>query len=77
MGADVAPQDQALELRRQMARLKKLIDALPERDQNLLALRFAAGLSWHDVGSVLGIKPETAKVRGMRLRKKLAEEMAP
>jgi len=74
-GADAKPPDDQLELRRSMARLRALIEKLPEKDQSLLALRFAAGLSWSDVANVLGIKPETAKVRGMRLRRKLAEEM--
>ena len=68
--------DKQLELRRAMVRLREAIERLPSKDQDLLALRFAAGLTWQDVAEVLGIRPETAKVRGMRLRRKLAEEVA-
>ncbi len=77
MGSDVVAPDKQLQLSRSMEKLRVAVEALPPPDQDLLALRFAAGLSWRDVARVMGIKPETAKVRGMRLRRKLVEEMAP
>lgn len=76
MGSGAHDPERTLEATRAMARLNAVIANWPAADQSLLALRFSAGLSWQDVGDVLGIKPETAKVRGMRLRRKLAEELS-
>ena len=54
------------------------VDRLPERQRQVLYLRYRADLPFEDIGNVLGIDASTARANGSRgiasLRERLAEE---
>jgi RNA polymerase sigma-70 factor (ECF subfamily) len=61
----VLDQDPAGEVvrREALARLRTLVAGLPEDRRELLALRFAAGLSAAEIAAVVGAKEETVQKR--------------
>ena len=60
------------------ATLEKLLHTLPRASQEVLVLHHLLGLSFHEVGRVVGVSAGTAKVRAHRafhsLRKRAAED---
>jgi RNA polymerase sigma factor (sigma-70 family) len=62
--------DQAVASARELARVRELIDALPERCRRIITLRKLEGLSQREVATKLGISEsivENEGVKGMRL----------
>jgi RNA polymerase sigma-70 factor (ECF subfamily) len=55
--------------------LEKAINHLPERDRELLRLKYAAGLSLEEIGDLLGKSPEAVKMAIHRLLRKLEDGM--
>ena len=53
------------------ATLHKMLTALPQQAQEVLMLHHLLGLSFQEVGEILGIAPGTAKVRAHRALKKI------
>ena len=77
-GADRAPGSGAALARDEERRwLAEALAALPEEDQELLALRYDAGLPWTEVARVLGVRISTAKLKFTQLRRVLAERWRP
>jgi RNA polymerase sigma-70 factor (ECF subfamily) len=62
------------------ATVQRLLGALPRAAQEVLILHHLLGMSFEEVGAILGIAPGTAKVRAHRalnrIRNHLAEEGA-
>lgn len=65
------PPDSAAEERDEAVRLMSLINALPERERQLLLLRIHGGLSFRELGELLGWTENGARVTYCRLRQKL------
>lgn len=61
------------ELRSQQDLLRKAIDRLPETDAQVLTLFYHAEQTIDEIGVILGIAPNTIKVRLFRARQKLRE----
>jgi RNA polymerase sigma-70 factor (ECF subfamily) len=57
-----------------IARVKALIDALPRSERELLALRFAARLSFAEIALIIGKSEEATKKRLARLIRRLQEQ---
>lgn len=55
--------------------LEKNINHLPIKDRELLRLRFAAGLSFIEIGTIQGKSPEAVKMALHRILRKLEDEM--
>jgi RNA polymerase sigma-70 factor (ECF subfamily) len=64
--ADAQPADLAIE-RERRARVRALLSGLGREQQHLLALRYGAGMSFEELGDVLGVAPGTARVRVHRI----------
>lgn len=60
-----------------LRRLEHLIESLPEEDRELLALKFASGLTFKEAAQVLDINEGAAKMRYYRLLESLQEEGLP
>lgn len=58
------------------ATLHRLLADLPPQAQEVLMLHHLLGLSFHEVGQILGVAAGTAKVRSHRALKKLREKVA-
>lgn len=72
--ADSAPgPDAEVEGRRDMARVRRAIDALPENLRSVLLLRTVEGMSQSDVASLLGLSEKAVETRLYRARTKLTE----
>jgi len=61
--------------RQRAARVRAAIARLPERDQEVLTLRYRQGLGYAAVAEVLGLQPAAAKQRGWRALKRLRAEL--
>lgn len=59
-----------------VARLRRLVDELPAREQLLVRLHFVEGLDVADVARVLGISENATHVLKSRVRAKLRDRMA-
>jgi RNA polymerase sigma-70 factor (ECF subfamily) len=57
-----------------IALVKALIDALPRFERDLLALRFAARLSFAEIGRIIGKSEEATKKQITRLLRRLQEQ---
>ena len=69
---DPAPSPEELALRRETREeVCRAMDALPENDREILALRELAGLSYEEIAQKLALSPGTVKSRLNRSRKKL------
>jgi RNA polymerase sigma-70 factor (ECF subfamily) len=55
--------------------LEKAINQLSRKDHELLRLKYAAGLSYEEIGDLLGKSPEAIKMAMHRLLRKLEDEM--
>lgn len=55
--------------------LENVINQLPLKDCELLRLRYAAGLSYEEIGDLLRKRPETIKMAVHRLLRKLEDGM--
>jgi RNA polymerase sigma factor (sigma-70 family) len=64
--ADADPVGQPVVDRAEVSGLLGMLAALPERDREVLALRFVAGLSEADTASTLGVPVGTVKSRASR-----------
>jgi RNA polymerase sigma-70 factor (ECF subfamily) len=64
--ADADPVGQPVVDRAEVSALLAMLTALPERDREVLALRFVAGLSEADTASTLGVPVGTVKSRAAR-----------
>lgn len=58
------------------ATLHRLLSELPRASQEVLMLHHLLGMSFHEVGQILGIAAGTAKVRSHRALKSLRERIA-
>jgi RNA polymerase sigma factor (sigma-70 family) len=57
-----------------IALIKRILEALPQAEQELLALRFAAGLSSAEIASVIGKSEAATKKQLTRLLQRLREQ---
>lgn len=73
--SDAAASDEALETERRRARVKKAIDALPERLREVVLLAEYAELSYDEIGKTLGIPAGTVGSRRNAALARLAEEL--
>lgn len=55
--------------------LERVIPQLPKKDQELLSLRYAAGLSYEDIGKIYRKKPGAVKMSIHRILRKVKEKM--
>jgi len=55
--------------------LEKIINQLPIKDRELLRLRYAAGLSFIEIGNIQGKRPEAVKMAIHRILRRLEDEM--
>jgi len=55
--------------------LEKIINQLPIKDRELLRLRFAAGLSFTEIGTIQGKSPDAVKMAIHRILRRLEDEM--
>jgi RNA polymerase sigma factor (sigma-70 family) len=55
--------------------LEKNINQLPMKDRELLRLRYAAGLSFNEIGTLQGKRPDAIKMAIHRILRKLEKEM--
>jgi len=67
--------DDALDTERRRARVKKAIDALPDRLRDVVLLAEYSELSYDDIGKTLGIPPGTVGSRRNAALARLAEEL--
>ena len=58
------------------ATVQRLLGTLPRAAQEVLILHHLLGLSFEEVGQIMGIAPGTAKVRSHRALKKIREHLA-
>lgn len=65
--------DRALIRRERHEHLREVLDALPEKDRELLLLRFYGGLTFREAGRVLGRPLGTVLWQGRRALEKLRE----
>ena len=63
------------ESRDEAERLMELINALPERERQLVLLRSQGGLSFRELGELLGWTENGARVTYCRLRQRLKTEL--
>ncbi|MBO4877994.1 MAG: sigma-70 family RNA polymerase sigma factor [Ruminococcus sp.] len=70
-----AAPDRAAEEHDEAQRLAALIDALPERERQLVLLRSQGGLSFRELGELLGWSENGARVTYCRLRQRLKTEL--
>jgi RNA polymerase sigma factor (sigma-70 family) len=56
-------------------RVRDLIQRLPERDRELILLRYGAELNSTEIGAVLGMNAGAVRVRLMRIVQRLADEL--
>jgi RNA polymerase sigma-70 factor (ECF subfamily) len=70
----VNPSEQAA-LRDDLARLKRLLKDLPEKDQDLIRLRYVAQLSYKDIAAILGGTRDAARKQVNRLLARLEDQM--
>jgi RNA polymerase sigma-70 factor, ECF subfamily len=59
------------------ASLRQRIASLPERDRELVLLRYNAALTSAEIGQVLGMSSSAVRVRLMRILQRLSSEMEP
>jgi RNA polymerase sigma-70 factor, ECF subfamily len=57
------------------ATVQRLLGTLPRQAQEVLILHHLLGMSFEEVGAIIGIAPGTAKVRAHRALKKIREQM--
>lgn len=57
------------------ARLRSALARLPERDQELLLLRYSGGLRSSEIGELMGISAGAVRVRQSRALRRLATEL--
>ena len=62
-------------LRDDLDRLKKLLVHLPEKDQELIRLRYAAQLPYKDIAAILGGTRDAARKQVDRLLRRLEDQM--
>ena len=67
------PEDQALR-RESVERLSVLLDLLPPAKREILALRFAAGLSYAEIGATIGKSEAASKQQILRLLYSLRDQ---
>ena len=58
------------------ATVRRLLDDLPRAAQEVLILHHLLGMSFEEVGRIIGVAPGTAKVRAHRAIKKIRERLA-
>jgi RNA polymerase sigma-70 factor (ECF subfamily) len=58
-----------------VARLRALLAKLPERDRELILLRYSAELTSAEIGAVTGTSAGAARIRLMRLLDRLADDL--
>ncbi len=58
------------------ATIHRLLGTLPKAGQEVLILHHLLGMSFEEVGQIMGIAPGTAKVRAHRALKKIREHLA-
>lgn len=71
IGDSTTPWD-ALEREEQLAQLASLVSRLDEEEQELLRLRFAAGLTYREMADVLGRSEAAVKMAVYRVLRRLA-----
>ena len=69
------PPDKSTEKHDEAQRLMKLINALPERERQLVLLRIHGGLTFRELGELLGWTECGARVNYCRIRQKLKTEL--
>jgi RNA polymerase sigma-70 factor (ECF subfamily) len=57
--------------------LRAALDKLDPKDREILALRYFDGLNFAQIGSILGLKAQTANVRALRAAVKLRKLIPP
>ena len=67
--------DNRAESRDEAERLMVLINALPERERQLVLLRSQGGLSFRELGDLLGWSENAARVTYCRIKQKLKTEL--
>jgi len=55
--------------------LQRVLNELPDKDRELLSLRYAADLSYKEIGRIRGKRPEAVKMALHRLLRKVKERM--
>jgi RNA polymerase sigma-70 factor (ECF subfamily) len=70
------PADVALERRETRARVRELIDSLPETYRTVLMLRDIEGVGTEETAKMLGVTPNAAKIRLHRARQALRALLA-
>jgi RNA polymerase sigma-70 factor (ECF subfamily) len=73
---DADPVDQAIR-RETLQRLARAVGRLPQEFRAALLLRVEEGLSFREIGNVLGTTEETARWRVFKARQKLMQVLAP
>lgn len=77
VAASIPRMSAMIEARERQALLTRALTELSDEERDLLVLRAERGLSFQEVGEVLGVRPETAKVRYHRAKEKLRGLVAP
>lgn len=72
----VAQPDDAVDARRQVARLETALGALPDAEREVLVLALIEGLPTAELASVLGVREDAVRKRLSRARAALAAAMA-
>ncbi|MGB7538265.1 MAG: sigma-70 family RNA polymerase sigma factor [Anaerolineales bacterium] len=76
IAADGSPDVPAqMEDAEELRRLRILVRGLPEDDQELIRLRYSAGLAFADIAAVLGRREEAVKKSLYRLQGRLKEQL--
>ena len=69
------PPDVTAEVREQYRRLRELIDGLEESERTLLFMRTEGGLTFREIGELIGCSETAARVGFYRLRRRLRERL--
>jgi RNA polymerase sigma-70 factor (ECF subfamily) len=67
--------DTAEETRRTRGRAQRILDSLPEREREVLRLRFLHGFDARRIGSALGVTPGHARVLQLRALRRAASSL--
>ncbi len=65
------------EVRRSGERARRILDALPEREREVLRLRFLRGYTAAEIGQVLGIEPGNVRIIQLRALRRAATLVIP
>ena len=75
VSADEVPAEQYVERAEELATLQRALRTLPERDREVIALKFVGGLGNREIGRVMGLRAGHVAVLLYRALRKVRVEL--